>query len=232
MKFRIRKSFDRGHVDHDWLESRHSFSFGEYHDPAHMGFRTLRVINEDKVAAGSGFPMHGHRDMEIFSYVLQGELEHRDSMGNHRRLGPGDIQLMSAGSGVLHSECNPSEQMPVHFLQIWIRPFKSGLLPAYSDAEPGGDGPEGKCLLISPDGRDGSALIRQDAEVWRLRLREGGRGEHELREGRGAWIQVVKGAVDVNGHELVVGDGISTEEPGRIVVSALKDTELLLFDLV
>lgn len=228
----VRKSGDRGHADFGWLDSRHSFSFGDYHDPAHMGFRTLRVINQDRVAPEGGFPTHPHRDMEIFSYVLEGALEHKDSMGNGRALKPGQIQLMSAGRGVTHSEFNPSHKEPAHFLQIWILPRERGLTPGYTEWHPR---PEHdalpKVLVISPDGREGSATIHQDADIYRIRLSPAGSVNHELVQGRGLWLQVIKGAVRLDGVTLVEGDGASTELGGERVVQAIEPAEALLFDV-
>lgn len=190
----IRKSTDRGVADFGWLKSRHTFSFGEYYDPNHAGFRSLRVINEDRVAAGKGFPAHPHKDMEIFSYVLEGQLEHKDSMGNGRVLEPGQIQLMSAGSGVTHSEFNPSSGEEMHFLQIWIQPKQTGLTPGYTEWKPSPEQEaESKVLIISPEGREGSAIIHQDANVYRIRLSTGVNAMHELVEGRGLWLQVMRG---------------------------------------
>ncbi len=228
----IRRASDRGHADHGWLVSNHTFSFADYYDPAHMGFRTLRVINDDRVAPGKGFGTHPHRDMEIFSYVLEGSLAHRDSMGNARSLTPGQIQLMSAGTGVTHSEFNPSAGEPTHFLQIWIVPRQRGLTPSYTEWHPAAE-PAGaaKVLLISPDGRDGSATIHQDAEVYRLRLKAGDTATHDLKAGRGAWLQVVAGELTFNGAALAPGDGASTETPGRLTFSATGPAEALLFDL-
>ncbi len=198
-----------------------------------MGFRSLRVINDDRVSAGGGFATHPHRDMEIFSYVLEGKLAHKDSMGNGRVLEPGQIQLMSAGSGVTHSEFNGRASGATHFLQIWIRPRELGLKPGYTEWHPK---PEheaaAKVLVISPDGRDGSATIQQDAEVWRLRLGDGGEVVHELREGRGVWIHVLSGALDVDGEVLGEGDGASAERAGAIRIRARGGAaEALLFDL-
>ncbi len=228
----LRRANERGHADHGWLDSRHSFSFANYYDPAHMGFRSLRVINDDRVAPGRGFGTHPHRDMEIFSYVLEGALQHRDSLGNGRLLEPGQIQLMSAGRGVTHSEFNPSATEPLHFLQIWIQPRERGLEPSYTEWRPRtehADAP--KVLLISPDGREGSATIQQDAEVYRLRLQPGQSATHQLGQGRGAWLQVAAGALEFNGVGLAAGDGASTEAPGPLVFAATAPTEALLFDL-
>lgn len=228
----IRRSDDRGLADFGWLQSRHTFSFGEYYDPAHMGFRSLRVINQDRVAPGGGFPTHPHRDMEIFSYVLEGALEHRDSLGNGRTLKPGQIQLMSTGRGVTHSEYNPSETEGTHFLQIWIVPREKGGAPAYTEWHPRpehADAP--KVLVISSDGRDGSATIRQDADVYRIRLKAGETVAHELRTGRGLWMQVVTGPALLNGLRLSPGDGASAEQAGAYTIAAESDVEALLFDL-
>ena len=228
----VRPAGARGDADHGWLHSRHTFSFAEYHDEAHMGFRTLRVINDDRVAAGGGFPPHPHRDMEIFSYVLEGTLAHKDSLGNARRLGPGQIQLMSAGTGVRHSEFNGEPDKPVHFLQIWIEPRTRGLTPGYTEWRPQpGQEDAPKVLVISADGRDGSATIHQDADIHRLRLRPGQTATHVLRAGRGAWLQVAEGAVAFNGKALVTGDGASVETAGLLEFTATEPTEALLFDL-
>ena len=232
MNLTLRKSADRGHADHGWLDSHHTFSFAGYQDPRHMGFRSLRVINQDRVAPGGGFPTHPHRDMEIFSYVLEGALEHKDSMGNGRRLKPGQIQLMSAGSGVTHSEYNPSNTEPLHFLQIWIQPRARGLEPSYTEWHPD---PARECdakvLVISPDGREGSATIRQDAEVYRVRLTAGTTVDHEVAAGRGVWLQVIRGAAIVNTTSVSPGDGVSTSDPGLLRITASADLEALLFDL-
>lgn len=232
MKTIICRSEDRGHANHGWLESRHTFSFADYHDPAHMGFRSLRVINQDRVAPGGGFPTHPHRDMEIFSYVLEGEIEHRDSLGNGRRLKPGQIQLMSAGSGVTHSEFNPSRTEPLHFLQIWIRPRAQGLKPSYTEWHPAPDSEsDPKVLVISSDGRDGSAVIQQDADIYRLRLRAGETIEHDVRPGRGLWLQLISGSLESNGEILSPGDALRTETPGPLRITAANDAEAILFDL-
>jgi redox-sensitive bicupin YhaK (pirin superfamily) len=228
----VRRSNERGHAEHGWLDSYHSFSFADYYDPAHMGFRTLRVINDDRVAAGQGFGMHPHRDMEIFSYIVEGALAHKDTMGNARTLKPGEIQLMSAGRGVAHSEFNPSATVPMRLLQIWIQPRERGLRPSYTEWRPTPELEKApKVLVISPDGREGSATIHQDAEVYRVRLQPGETVAHDLKANRGAWLQVVTGAVKVNGIELNEGDGASSEEPGVLTVAATAPTEALLFDL-
>lgn len=228
----IRRADERGHADHGWLDSHHSFSFADYYDPAHMGFRSLRVINDDRIAPGMGFGTHPHRDMEIFSYVLEGALEHKDSLGNGRVLRPGQIQLMSAGQGVTHSEFNPSATEPMRLLQIWIHPRQRGLTPSYTEWHPQrGNADEPKVLVISPDGRDGSATIHQDAEVYRLRLKPGQRVSHELRPGRGAWLQIATGRATLNGVALETGDGASSEASGTLTLTATEPTEALLFDL-
>jgi len=228
----IRRANERGHADHGWLNSHHTFSFADYYDPAHMGFRSLRVINDDRVAPGKGFGTHPHRDMEIFSYVLEGALQHKDSMGNGSVLKPGQIQLMSAGSGVTHSEFNPSGGEPLHFLQIWIQPRERGLTPSYTEWKPKPEQANAsKVLVISPDGRDGSATIHQDAEIYRIRLQPGQTVTHELKPGRGAWLQIAEGALTLNGVTLATGDGASTEEPVTLKLSANAATEALVFDL-
>lgn len=228
----IRRGNERGHGDHGWLNSYHTFSFADYYDPAQVGFRSLRVINDDRVAAGKGFGAHPHRDMEIFSYVLEGTLEHKDSMGNGRQLKPGRIQLMSAGRGVTHSEFNPSTTEPLHFLQIWIQPRERGLAPSYTEWHPKPENAKAaKVLVISPDGRDGSATIHQDVDVFRIRLEEGQTVSHEINPGRGAWLHVADGAMTLNGAELATGDGASTEAPGVLTMKANKPTEALLFDI-
>ena len=229
----IRRSEERGLADQGWLKSYHTFSFANYHDPKHMGFRSLRVINQDRVEPGGGFPTHPHRDMEIFSYVLEGALEHKDSMGNGRVLEPGQIQLMSAGTGVTHSEFNPSQSEVLRFLQIWIMPRKPGLTPSYTEWHPGpsSDG-HGKVLLISPEGREDSATIQQDADVYRIRLAPDEAVSHELAEGRGIWLQVINGPVTLNGSVLGSGDAGSSEDSGGFEIRASdQPVEALLFDL-
>jgi redox-sensitive bicupin YhaK (pirin superfamily) len=230
---KIRRANERGLADHGWLKSNHTFSFANYYDPAHMGFRSLRVINDDRVAPGQGFGTHPHRDMEIFSYVLEGALTHKDSMGNGRVLKLGQIQLMSAGRGVTHSEFNPSDSQPLHFLQIWIQPRQRGLKPGYTEWHPKAQHADaGKVLVISSEGREGSATIHQDADVYRLRLKAGESVTHDLAPGRGAWLQVAEGALTLNGVALATGDGASTETPGTLKITATQPTEALLFDLL
>lgn len=228
----IRRAGERGRADHGWLRARHSFSFADYYEPAHMSFRSLRVLNEDVIAPGRGFGTHPHRDMEIFSYVLEGALEHRDSLGNGRIIRPGQIQLMSAGCGVTHSEFNPSATEPTHLLQIWIQPRARDLPPRYHEWRPAPElAAAPKVLVISADGRDGSATIQQDADIHRVLLTPGQNVTHHLRAGRGAWLQVVRGALTLNGAPLAAGDGASTEQPGRLTLTATEPTEALLFDL-
>lgn len=228
----VRRSSARGHADHGWLKSYHSFSFADYYDPAHMGFRSLRVINEDHIAPGGGFPTHPHRDMEIFSCVVKGALQHKDSLGNGRVLQPGQIQLMSAGKGVLHSEFNPASDVTTHMLQIWIQPRQRGLVPSYTEWHPNpAHETEAKVLVISSDGRDGSATIQQDADVYRVRLPKGETLSQEVRSGRGVWFQLIKGSVKIGEVVLEAGDAISSEIEGTLSFTAGNDAEGLLFDL-
>lgn len=228
----IRRSNERGHANHGWLDSYHTFSFADYYDPAHMGFRSLRVINQDKVAPGAGFPTHPHRDMEIFSYVVSGAIAHKDSMGNGRELLPGQIQLMSAGSGVTHSEFNPSKAAPLHLLQIWILPHTRGLKPSYTEWHPSAESEAvNKVLVISPDGREDSATIHQDADIYRVRLKAGDTVSHDLAPGRGLWLQLINGELNADETTLRPGDAASSESPGNIHFKATEDSEALLFDL-
>lgn len=232
MKTTIRKANDRGHANHGWLDSWHTFSFADYYDPRHMSFRSLRVINQDRIAPGRGFGTHPHRNMEIFSYLLEGQLEHKDSMGNGRVLSPGQIQLMSAGSGVTHSEFNPNADQEAHLLQIWILPRQSNLTPSYTEWHPDpARENEAKVLVISPDGRDGSATIHQDADVYRLRLAAGQSVDHFLSVDRGLWLQVIRGSFELDGKTVEAGDAISTETAGAWTFRAIADSEALLFDL-
>lgn len=232
MKLTIRRSAERGHANHGWLDTYHSFSFADYYDPKHMGFRSLRVINQDVIAPQVGFPMHGHRDMEIFSYVLAGTIEHRDSMGNHAQVQPGQIQVMSAGTGVRHSEANPSATEPLHLLQVWIQPDRAGLKPRYAEWTPTpAQLAAPKVLIISNDGREGSAHISQDADVYRVKSAKPMSTVHELAKGRGLWFQLIAGEVSVGGVRLQPGDAVSTEEPGRIEFASSGPVEALLFDL-
>jgi redox-sensitive bicupin YhaK (pirin superfamily) len=228
----IRRSDDRGHAQHGWLDSFHSFSFADYQDPEHMGFGPLRVINEDRVQPGQGFGTHGHRDMEIISYVLEGGLAHRDSMGNGSTLKPGDVQRMSAGTGVRHSEFNASDRDPVHFLQIWIEPSERNVAPSYEEAHFDDAAKRGRLRLIaSRDGREGSVHIHQDASVYAALLDGSERAEFTQREGRRTYVHVVRGSVTVGGQPLVAGDALKSVGVASIVLEAARDAEVLLFDL-
>ncbi len=228
----IRTSDDRGHADHGWLDSRHTFSFADYHDPEHMEFRTLRVINEDRVRPGEGFGTHPHRDMEILSYVLEGSLEHKDSMGTSSIIRPGEVQRMTAGTGVLHSEYNPSRTEPVHFLQVWIFPEKKRLKPGYEQkAFAPAERSDRLKLVASRDGRDGSLTIHQDAELHTTLLAKESSVVHPLKSGRFAWVQVARGAVTLNGKPLQAGDGASAAGEKSLELTATADAEVLIFDL-
>jgi quercetin 2,3-dioxygenase len=229
---RLRRSRERGFADHGWLRSAHTFSFAGYHDPRHMGFRALRVINEDHVDPGRGFPTHGHRDMEILSYVLEGGLEHEDSMGHASVLRPGEVQRMSAGTGVYHSEYNASDRDPLHFLQIWILPDRRGLAPEYEQRLFPDDERRG-CLrlLASPEGEEGALRIHQDVRLHGALLAPGEEVAHQLAPGRHAWVQVVRGALDLSGERLQAGDGAAVSELPSITLRASEPSELLLFDL-
>ena len=226
----VRKSEERGRADHGWLDARHTFSFADYHDPSHMEFRDLRVLNEDRVAPASGFPPHGHADMEILTVVLEGALRHRDSLGTTSAIRPGEVQRMTAGTGVVHSEMNESRKDPVHLLQIWIRPERRGLTPGYEQKD-FSEAPGPLFPVASRDGRDGSLTIHQDATVYRARLAAGDEVVHELASGRHAWVQVAGGDLEINGKPLAAGDGaaISGEKAVRIRAKAASDA--LLFDL-
>ncbi len=227
----IRRASERGHADHGWLDSHHTFSFADYHDPRHMGFRALRVINDDRVAPGKGFGTHGHRDMEIISYVLDGELGHRDSMGNGSVIRPGEVQRMSAGTGVQHSEMNPSPTRPVHFLQIWILPDRPGHAPGYEQtAFPEAERRGRLRLVASPDGAAGSVTIHQDARMYAGLFDAGEHAVHEVAPGRHAWLHVARGAATVNGVELAAGDAVSTSTPGELAIRGV-GAEVLVFDL-
>jgi hypothetical protein len=228
----VRRSDERGHAEHGWLHSRHTFSFADYHDPRFMGFRTLRVINEDAVEPGRGFGTHPHRDMEIVSYVIDGALEHKDSMGNGSIIRPGDVQRMSAGTGVTHSEFNPSPAERVHFLQIWLLPERPGLAPSYEQRTfPEAQRRNTLKLVASNDGRDGSVTVHQDVALYATVLSPGASAELPLRPGRHAWVQVVRGRVDVNGTALAAGDGAALTDEPTVRLAASHETELLLFDL-
>jgi hypothetical protein len=228
----IRRAGDRGRTEWDWLDSRHTFSFGDYFDPDHMGFGSLRVINDDRIAPGAGFGTHGHRDMEIFSWVLEGGLEHKDSMGNGNVIRPGQLQFMRAGRGVTHSEYNPSKEKPGHFLQIWIVPNARGLEPAYAELTPDPERLEREFVLMaSPEGRDGSIAVAQNVDLWLTRLAAGRERKFEIRPGRNAWLHLATGAITLNGHELKAGDGAAIEAAGRLELRGLAGSEVLLFDL-
>ncbi len=228
----VRKAEERGHADHGWLNTHHTFSFAEYYDPRFMGFGPLRVINDDTVAPGGGFPAHRHRDMEIISYVLEGALEHRDSMGNGSVIRPGDVQRMSAGTGVTHSEFNASDKEPVHFLQIWIEPAGSGLPSGYEQKRFSDEERRGKLRLVaSPDGEQGSVRIQQDARVFAALLESGDAVTHPFAPGRVGWLHVARGTVELDGRSLGAGDGIAITEESRITVASATAGEILLFDL-
>jgi len=228
----IRKSGERGHFDHGWLDTYHTFSFDQYHDPSHVHFRSLRVINEDRVAAAHGFPMHSHRDMEIITYILSGALEHRDSMGNGSVIRPGDVQRMTAGTGVSHSEFNPSRTEPCHLLQIWIMPNARNLTPGYEQKFFAEEERKGKLALIASGvGDDGAVAINQDARVYAALLDAGQAISHEIDADRYAWLQLARGSLNLNGVDLSAGDGAAITKESRVEISAAKDSEFLLFDL-
>lgn len=228
---KIRKANDRGHAEHGWLDSYHTFSFANYHDPEWMGYRSLRVINDDLVMPGMGFGTHPHRDMEIITYVLSGALEHKDSMGNGRVIRAGDLQYMAAGTGVQHSEFNPNRDEAVHFLQIWIQPEHRGAKPAYAEKSLA-DAPSGKLsLLTSREGRKNSIAINQDADLWLARLQVGEGATHSLERNRHAWVHVAEGEVDLNGQILEAGDAAIFDEKTSIRLAATKPSQVLLFDL-
>ena len=227
----IRLNDDRGHANHGWLDTHYTFSFSDYYDPAHMGFRALRVINEDKIAPGRGFGTHGHQDMEILSYVLSGELAHKDSLGSGGVLKHEELQFMSAGTGIRHSEANPSSEKTTHMLQIWLMPNKSGLDPKYEQKLfPITAQPNKLHLIASRDGREGSFLIRSDAEMYAGKLLAGTQLRQQL-AGRNGWIQVAAGEVAVNGQALHAGDGIAISDEDSVRIGAASDAEILLFDL-
>jgi hypothetical protein len=225
----IRRADERGHADHGWLNTYHTFSFADYHDPAHMGFRSLRVINEDRVKAGVGFGTHAHRDMEIVSYVLEGTLAHRDSMGTGSLIRPGEVQRMSAGTGVTHSEMNPSDDEAVHFLQIWILPEQRGIAPGYEQKKFEDDERRGNLRLVaSRDGREGSVTIHQDAAIYNAIL-DGDSVAHTFAPNRYGWLQVVRGNATINGQELQTSDGTAIENESTVTITGTG--EVLLFDL-
>jgi redox-sensitive bicupin YhaK (pirin superfamily) len=236
----LRPSAERGHADHGWLNARHSFSFADYYDPKHMGFRSLRVINEDRVAPGMGFGTHPHRDMEILTYILSGRLAHKDSMGNGREIAAGQLQAMSAGTGITHSEFNPSREEPVHLLQIWLLPDKKGHKPRYAEWSPAPGDQNPMTLLASPDGRDGSAAIHQDALLLLAKLPAGASTSWTLRPGRATWIQVARGNITLHGggdldavpKSMQAGDGAAIEDETSLTLHANEeDAEVLIFDL-
>jgi redox-sensitive bicupin YhaK (pirin superfamily) len=227
----LRNAKDRGHADLGWLNTWYTFSFADYHDPEWMGFRTLRVINDDTVAGGGGFGKHPHRDMEIITYVLSGALEHKDSMGNGRIIRPGEVQYMAAGTGVFHSEFNPSPKEPVHLLQIWIRPDKTGVQPAYADRSFAQAAPGSLTLLASKDGRAGSIPINQDADVFVAKFAGNDGVKHTLKPGRHAWVQVAEGEFELNGHRLGAGDGAAISDETALEMAATQPAQALVFDL-
>ena len=228
----LRPARERGHANHGWLDSHHTFSFADYHDPAHMGFRVLRVINDDRVAPGQGFGTHGHRDMEIVSYVLEGALEHKDSMGTGSVIRPGDVQRMSAGTGVRHSEFNASKTEPVHFLQIWILPRAAGIKPSYEEKRFTEADKRGKLRVVaSPNGREGSVTIHTDAVIYAGLFDGDEKAELAIGSGRHAWVHVARGSVRVNGKALGEGDGASLSEEPSVTIDGGKSAEVIVFDL-
>ena len=228
----LRRSGERGHAQHGWLDSYHTFSFADYYDPEHMGFRALRVINEDRVQAGKGFGTHPHRDMEIVSYVLSGALAHKDSMGTGSTIRPGDVQRMSAGTGVAHSEFNASKDELVHFLQIWLLPIKQGMKPGYEQKTFTREEKLGKLRLIaSPDGRDGSVTIHSDASIHAGLFDNGAAAELPLAKGRHAWVHMARGKARVNGHDLDVGDAVAMSDVPAVQIEGLDAAEVIVFDL-
>lgn len=228
----IRKAEDRGHANHGWLDTYHTFSFANYYDPKHMGFRSLRVINEDWVSPDAGFGTHGHRDMEIITYVLSGALEHKDSIGNGSVIEPGDVQRMSAGTGIRHSEFNHSHTETVHLLQIWLLPDTQGLQPSYEQRNFSPAKTPGKLQLVAArDGREGAVTVHQDVELYAGVLKEGDRISHTLKPQRHAWVQVARGAITLNGVPLNTSDGAAISEETEVTIAATQDAEILLFDL-
>jgi redox-sensitive bicupin YhaK (pirin superfamily) len=228
----VRPAHERGYADHGWLKANHTFSFAAYHDPRHMGFRSLRVINDDTIDAGQGFGTHGHKDMEIITYVLEGALEHKDSMGSGSVLRPGDVQRMSAGRGVTHSEFNHSPAEPLRLLQIWILPESAGIEPGYEEKMFTADDKRGQLRLIaSPDGNAGSMRVHQDVRVYASILDEGDALTYDLEPGRHVWLQVAQGRLKVNGQELGQGDGLAVSEESRLEMIGIDQAEFLVFDL-
>lgn len=230
---KIRRSHERGFFDHGWLKTYHTFSFGDYHDPLHMGFRTLRVINEDTIQAGEGFPTHSHRDMEILTYVTSGSLEHKDSMGNTSVIRPGEVQRMSAGTGVTHSEFNPSGKEQTHLLQIWVLPSHHGLQPSYEQKTLGVANSRNQFRLIaSPGGSDGSVKLNQDILIYDLNLERDKCVTYQVKHQRGIWVQIIKGTVLFEDFLLEAGDGAAISKDKTIKIKAERDASLLLFDSV
>ncbi len=228
----VRRSEERGHANHGWLDTYHSFSFADYFDPDYMGFGPLRVINEDRVAPAAGFPTHPHRDMEIITYILDGALEHKDSLGTGSVIRPGEVQRMSAGTGVRHSEYNPSRTDPVHLLQIWIEPDRRGVTPSYEQKAFGAASVANTLRLIaSPDGRDGAVTIHQDAQIYAARISNAESVQHRLAPGRRAYVQVARGEVTLNGQSLRAGDGAALEMEAEVSLSSPSTGEVLVFDL-
>ncbi len=227
----IRKAADRGHARYDWLDTWHTFSFDSYYDPAHTGFRSLRVINEDFVQAGQGFGMHPHRDMEIITYVLDGALAHRDSMGNGSVIHAGELQRMSAGTGIEHSEFNPSATEPVHLYQIWLRPAKRGIEPSYEERAFSAAEKQSKLLLVAAPDASGAMRINQDARVYLSSLSDGEQVEHAIHPGRHAWVQALRGAVEINGMRLETSDGAAVSDEASIELRADGAAEIMLFDM-
>jgi redox-sensitive bicupin YhaK (pirin superfamily) len=228
----VRKAAERGHADHGWLNTYYTFSFADYYHARHMGFRALRVMNEDRVQPGQGFGMHGHRDMEIVTYVLSGNLQHKDSMGNGSAIRAGELQRMTAGTGVRHSEFNDSPAESVHLYQIWLLPERNGLKPEYEQRRFSEADKQGKfCLVASPEGKDGSLTIHQDARIYLANVEEGTALNHVLQPGRYAWLQILRGKVTLNGHTLSAGDGAAISEERGLEVAGQEDSELMLFDL-
>jgi redox-sensitive bicupin YhaK (pirin superfamily) len=229
---RIRRSSERGHANHGWLDTYHTFSFADYYDAEHTEFRALRVINEDRVAPGMGFGMHAHKNMEIVTIVLEGALEHKDSLGNGEVLRPGEFQRMSAGTGIRHSEFNPSETETVHLYQIWLQPEKSGIAPSYEQkAIPASEQHNALRLVASPDAQNGSLAIHQNARLYLSKLESGHSVSHSIAKGRAAWVQTLRGSVEVSGQRLAAGDGAAIENESELLLKAAPNAEILLFDL-
>jgi quercetin 2,3-dioxygenase len=232
MMLTIRRAKDRGHFNHGWLDTYHTFSFADYYDPKHVHFRALRVMNEDRVAPGQGFGTHPHRDMEIVTYVLEGALEHRDSMGNGEVLRPGEFQRMSAGSGITHSEFNPSKSELVHLYQVWLLPEQKGITPSYEQKAFLDDALTGRLRIVaSPNGEEGSLKINQDARIYLSKLPAGAMARHAMPANRHAWLQVLRGTVALNGQTVEVGDGVAASDEAALDIRATSDAEIMLFDL-